>query len=237
MVKTQVSFFHLVGSLIGGCILIGITAVYGITLLNIVVDLNTCMDRFYIPNFTGVPMSFFFIALSMMSGNLLSYCSVHQYHDKGLKKHTASKMADSLIERTGCLEDSLSIRNRSIRGLEAKYRAFAHNSGHPNNLYDRAGRARLMGSTAFLLYYNSMLSVATNAILLAYRGDEYNHTMGYALLLFSAGSLALGLYAARAAVAEWSRYHEMICFFAVFQFKDNDLYEPLGVSNKIIQIP
>ncbi len=148
MISTQVNFFYFAGSIVGGVVFVGNT-IAAIALAASLLGGSAEPPGALAFLASGVWGSIYLACLSMVAGVALSELSIRRYYYRFAMGSHLAEFKDALSDVTGLKAVELDQeKKRTPRSQIKSFAAFAHNKGHPNDLYDIAGRGRLAGTAA-----------------------------------------------------------------------------------------
>lgn len=240
MVSNNVSFFYLAGAIIGGFTFVAISIVYlyGFIFL---VNPSIIEESIILSILTGSWGTFLFFCLSFTIGLLLSNYSVTKFYYKAKKSNKYLAFKRELSEITEVeIPHSDDKSQITYFGQLKTLTAFANNLGHPQKLYDFAGRARLIGSATLNFIWLGILSLLFIVFLLF--GKQYihkdvvdDHSNSFLLILcivFIVDLFFIRL-SFRETIGIWQGYLKRIDFFSIYHFKDGEIIETTALKERI----
>lgn len=222
------NFFYFAGSIVGGIVFLGSTIICLITCLYILCpDILTFKELALLPS---IRTTIFFLSLSYVIGIAMSQLSVKLFFESAKRSDKFIFLKTNLFKDLGVKIPDL--KDRDIKNPVYNFQtfmSFSNNFGHPNSLYDIAGRARLAGSGALNSIWIILLSIIVltitfttnhfvdhyqNQMILVVRIIAIMATVLFSLLLWGLKSLAM---------ISWYGYLTRREFFSFYKFHDGSL--------------
>ena len=214
MMKTEVNFFYFAGSIVGGIVLVGSSLLAGFVFFGGLGDILGT----YIASAWG---AIYLLSLSFIIGIGLSHLSIRLFYDRAKKSDEVETFREELGKQLGIqIPKSGTSRRGNVPGRFAVFLAFAHNVGHPNSLYDIAGRARLAGTAFINALWIFILTAAMAVWKFTTTGVSAVSLVMTGLCVFSGISSVILLKLTK---RTWVGYENRLVAFSVFQYADNTL--------------